>query len=628
MANKRIDEEEYEPPMDYVITEAESPGYSQLLRGAKDSADAAIDKTKSLINQHKSQTALKDATKEALQEADEVIEELEHWFHSHKLHIPKMGRGVFDKITSWIGRKSEEGHLANQEKRVEELAHKNAYIRHLRSVKEAYMKEDKTLKNMSKPGYTAVEKDTTYKPTYKPAPYRQRPLMGKGDFSQFNQHGTPSGYAHCYDFDEFNQHTGRGYSLQHMHERGHGVSPDMRHKYGGYGISADKMNEIMHDVDHLTHGVTELMHTEKIMGSGKSIKDKLMHARHILQTRLDMMEKRQHHGRGVGVSQALNRRFAHPHGDTEVDALHLGAEMIGHELAEIKANKAEMYDSTYRDQMLRFGPTAITALNEMAAVLLSDTPYGGGMHGGAKPADYFAGIDALSSLIGAIGNQVDQGRRTTAEIMAMEHKQKLADYRQKLVDEGKISPKAASNLAKKGRGMDHMFGGNAAMAAAAAGDVIGKLTESVGNQVDQGRRTTAELNEMNGVADTQRLQEQANRTRLLQREFDKLQNERFWGFDTFTPRRLRLRNFGFTDKWQVQDPKYAHNLSQADDALEEYIMGYLAGKGSYMKLHRDDHNKKHVFKGHGSHWYMNMDTGQMDQHAVQHLYPNPDMTYQ
>jgi hypothetical protein len=263
-------------------------------------------------------------------------------------------------------------------------------------------------------------------------------------------------------------------------------------------------------------------------------------------------------------------------------------------------------------------------------------------HGGLSASTILSGIDVLGRLTETIGNQVDQGRRTTAEIDTQKHNQGRVMHPAlvKLMQEGKLSKEAIQSLTKHyGAGHSRGFGdleiihhehpdceghqimllhpvhgGNPLLAAAAAGDVVGKLTESIGNQVDQGRRTTAELDEMSGVADTKRLQQQAERARLAQREFDRLQNERFWGYDTFVPRKLRLSNFGFTDKWQVRDPNYKDNLARADDALEAYINSYIGVQGGGSRFMGSDH-AEHFIRGHGMH---------RSQESIMRDYPNPN----
>ena len=107
--------------------------------------------------------------------------------------------------------------------------------------------------------------------------------------------------------------------------------------------------------------------------------------------------------------------------------------------------------------------------------------------------------------------------------------------------------------------------------AIAGADAVGSLANSIGDQVDQGRKTTHAIQRENGELEKEKEKNRLEMVKLKGELIRDMKHKRYWDFSDFSPSKLKLSRFGFKNKEQVHDPKFAEQLNKADDALEEYV---------------------------------------------------------
>jgi predicted nucleic acid-binding Zn-ribbon protein len=109
-------------------------------------------------------------------------------------------------------------------------------------------------------------------------------------------------------------------------------------------------------------------------------------------------------------------------------------------------------------------------------------------------------------------------------------------------------------------------GGNA-IAAMEAVNEIGKtandLTNSFGDQIDKGRRTTRELDRESGKLEIDKAQNKAKKAKTFNQYYRDLMHLRFWDADQFPPS-LRF------PREKTNNPKYKKEQDIADQKLWDY----------------------------------------------------------
>jgi hypothetical protein len=108
-------------------------------------------------------------------------------------------------------------------------------------------------------------------------------------------------------------------------------------------------------------------------------------------------------------------------------------------------------------------------------------------------------------------------------------------------------------------------GGNALAGAVAVGETVDKLTNSLGNQIDKGRRTTQEINEKTGYTEVEKKRNKGNEEREFQAFYRDLVHQRYWDPEKLPPR-LRLP----FDRKNINNPKYKSQREAADEKLYAY----------------------------------------------------------
>lgn len=117
-----------------------------------------------------------------------------------------------------------------------------------------------------------------------------------------------------------------------------------------------------------------------------------------------------------------------------------------------------------------------------------------------------------------------------------------------------------SNKRKKKHGGNPM-----AVAGAISGvaDSVGGLATSIGNQIDQGRRTTHEISLQNGGIEVDKAYNVGEREKKFQDFYRDLMHKRFWDGDSLPPR-LRF------PRWKTNNKQYEKEQEIADDKLYAY----------------------------------------------------------
>jgi hypothetical protein len=108
-------------------------------------------------------------------------------------------------------------------------------------------------------------------------------------------------------------------------------------------------------------------------------------------------------------------------------------------------------------------------------------------------------------------------------------------------------------------------GGNPLAGVAAVGDTVGNLANSIGDQIDKGRRTTHEINKENGYIKVEQKRNIGNEEREHQAFYRDLIHQRYWDPEKLKPS-LRLP----FDRKYINDPKYKKQRDIADDKLYAY----------------------------------------------------------
>ena len=147
--------------------------------------------------------------------------------------------------------------------------------------------------------------------------------------------------------------------------------------------------------------------------------------------------------------------------------------------------------------------------------------------------------------------------------------------------------------------------GGSPLAALEAGskalDSVSNAASSIGNAVDQGRKTTHELNESLGINDISRTLNPAQLKAKVDAEYRKQQHERWWKYGDYQPKYLDLKKRGITQR-QVEQfdgkfggkkalpPGVEDKIDKANDDLMAYILKVLHLDQEYNKVGSGESN--------------------------------------